>query len=130
MSNPAAAKAHAQTRPTPAARPKPKTAAKQPPKAVGALRPQPAAKPEPKPKPGATTAARARPPKDVLYDIQPQPSQARRQQRPARRPPTVTDATATTFMAEHAAPKARRTSSRHLSKPAPQAPGPPLSGPE
>ena len=106
--------------------PAPKTAAKRPPKPKG----QPAAKPKPKPKPGATTAARARPPEDVLYDIRPQPSQARRQQRPARRPPTVTDATATTFMAERAAAEARRTSSRHLSKPAPQAHGPLPTKPE
>ena len=108
----------------PAARPQPKTAAKQPPEPVGAPRPQPAAKPKPKPKPGATTAARAQPPEDVLYDIQPQPSQAGRQQRPARRPPTVTDATATTFMAERAAAEARRTSSRDLSKHALKAHGP------
>ena len=128
--NPAAAKAHAPTRPAPAARPKPKTAATQPPKTVGAPRPQPAAKPMPKPKPGATTAARARPPKDVLYDIQPEPSQARRQQRPARRPPTNTSATATTSMAERTLAKARRTSSRHLLKPAPQAQGLPPTGPE
>ena len=100
--------------------PKPKTAAKR----------RPAAKPKPKPKPGATTATRARPPEDVLYDIRPQPSQARRQQRPARRPPTVTDATATTFMAERAAAEARRASSHHLPKPAPQAHGPPLTKPE
>ena len=33
--------------------------------------------------------------------------------------------TATTFMAERAAAKARRTSSRHFSKPAPQAHEPP-----
>ena len=131
-SNPTAAKAHAPTRPTPATQPRPKTAAKQPPKLkpVSAPRPQPAAKPEPKSKPGATTAARARPPEDVLYDIRPQPSQARRQQRPARRPPTVTDGTDTTFIAERAAAEARRTSSRHLSKPAPQAHGPPLTRPE
>ena len=45
-------------------------------------------------------------------------------------PPTVTDATATTFMAERAAAEARRTSSRHLSKPAPQAHIPPPTGPE
>ena len=119
-SSPAAAKAHAPTKPTPTTQPKPKTAAKR----------QPAAKPKPKPKPGATTAARARPPEDVLYDIRPQPSQARRQQRPARRPPTVTDTTATTFMAERAAAKARRASSRHLSKPAPQAHGPLPTKPE
>ena len=81
-------------------------------------------------KPGATTAARARPPEDVLYDIRPQLSNAQRQQRPARRPPTVTDAAATTFTAEHAAAEARRTSSRHLSKPAPQAHGPPPTRPE
>ena len=73
---------------------------------------------------------RARLPEDVLYDIQPQPSQAQRQQRPARRPTTVTDATATTFMAERAAAEAQRTSSRHLPKPAPQAQGPPPTGPE
>ena len=72
----------------------------------------------------------SRPPEDVLYDIQPQPSQAWGQQRPARRPPTVTDATADTFMAERAAAEAQRTSSRHLSKPTPQAQGPPLTGPE
>ena len=45
-------------------------------------------------------------------------------------PPTVTDAAATTFMAERAAAEARRTSSRHLSKPAPQAHGPPPTSPE
>ena len=123
--NPAAAKAHTPTRPTPATHLKPKTAAKQPPKPVGAPREQPAAKPKPKFKPGATTAARARPPEDVLYDIRAQPSQARRQQRPARRPPTVIDAAATTFIEERAAAEARRTSSRHLSKSAPQAHGPP-----
>ena len=88
------------------------------------------AKPKPKSKPRATTTARARPPEDVLYDIRPQPSQARRQQRPAQRPPTVTDATATTFMAERAAAEARRTSSPHLSKPAPQAHGPLPTRPE
>ena len=87
-------------------------------------------KPKPKPKPGATTAARARPTDDVLYDIRPQPSQARRQQCPARRPATVTDAAATTFMAERAAADAQRTSSRHVSKPADQAHGPPLTGPD
>ena len=53
-----------------------------------------------------------------------------RQQHPARRPPAVTAAGATTFMAERAAAEARRTSSRHLSKPAPQAHGPPLTGPD
>ena len=129
-SNPAAAKADALTRPAPATRPKPNTAAKQPPEPVGAPRPQPAAKPEPKRKPGATTAARARPPEDVLYDVRPQPSQARRKHRPARRPPTVADASATTFMAERAAAEARRTSTRHLSKPAPQADSPPPTGPD
>ena len=129
-SNPAAAKAHAPMKPAPAARPKLKTAAKQPPGPVGAPRPQPAAKLKPKPKPGTTTAARARPPEDVLYDIPPQPSQARRQQRPARRPPTVTDAAASTFMAERAAAEARHISSRHRSKPAPQANGPPPTGPQ
>ena len=129
-SNPAAAKAHAPTRPTPATQPKTKTAAKQPPKPVNAPRSQPAAEPKPKSKPGATTAARARPPEDVLYDIRPQPSQARRQQHPARRPPTVTDAAATTFIAERAAVEARRTSSCHLSKPALQAHGPPPTMPE
>ena len=123
-------RAHAPTRPAPATQPKPKTAAKQPPEPISAPRPQPAAKPEPKPKPGATTAARARPPEDVLYDIRPQPSQAWGQQHPARRPPTVTDAAATTFIAERATTEARRTSSRHLSKPAPQAHGPPLTRPE
>ena len=128
--NPAAAKAHAPTRPAPATQPKPKTTAKQPPKPVSAPRPQPRAKPKPKSKPGATTAARARPPEDVLYDIRPQPSQARRQQHPARRPPTVTDAAATTFIAERAAAEARRTSSRNLSKPAPQAHGPPPTRPQ
>ena len=55
---------------------------------------------------------------------------ARRQQRPAGRPPTVTDANATTLMAEHAGAEARRNSSRHLSKPAPQAHGLLLTGPE
>ena len=75
-------------------------------------------------------AAQTRPPEDFLYDIQPQPSQARRQQHPARRLPTVTDATATTFMAERAAAETRRTSSRHHSKPAPQAYGPPPTGPD
>ena len=49
---------------------------------------------------------------------------------PSHRPPTVTDATATTFMAERAAAEARRTSSRHLSKPTPQAHGPLLTKPE
>ena len=39
-------------------------------------------------------------------------------------------ATATTFMVERAAAKARHTSSHHLSKPAPQAHGPPPTGPE
>ena len=90
--------------------------------------PQPS--PNPSPKPGATTAARVQPPEDVLYDIRPQPSQARRQQHPAWRPPTVTNAAATTFIAERAAAKARRTSSRHLSKPAPQARGPPQTSPD
>ena len=47
--------------------------------------------------------------------------EARRQQHPARRPPAVTNAAATTFMAERAAAEARRTLSCHLSKPAPQA---------
>ena len=129
-SNPAAAKVHAPTRPAPATQPKPKTAAKQQPNPISAPRLQPAAKPKPKPKPGATTAARARPPEDVLYDVRPQPSPARRQQHPARRPPTLTDAAATTFIAERAAAEARRTSSRHLSKPAPQAHGPPSTRPE
>ena len=129
-SNPAATKAHAPTRPAPAARLKPKTAAKQQPKPVSPPRPQPAAKPKPKPKPGATRAARARPPEDVLYDIWPHTFQARRQQRPARRPLIVTYAAAITFMAERAAARAQRTSSRHLSKPAPQAQGPPPTGPE
>ena len=45
-------------------------------------------------------------------------------------PPTVTDAAATTFTAERAAAEARRTSSRHLSKPAPQAHRPPPTRPE
>ena len=89
-----------------------------------------AAKPKPKPKPCAATAAQARPLKDVLYDIQPKPSQAQRQQRPARRPPTVTDAAATTVMAVRAAVEARRTSFRHLSKPPPQANGQPPTRPE
>ena len=76
-------------------------------------------------------AAHARPAEDVLYDIRPQPSKARRQQHPARRPPTVTDAAAaTTSIAERAAAEARSTSSRHLSKPAPQAHGPPPTRPE
>ena len=129
-SNPAAAKVHAPTRPAPVTQPKPKTATKQPPKLISAPRPQPAAKPKPKPKLGAPTAARARPPEDVLYDIRPQPSQARRQQHPARRPATVSNAAATTFIAERAAAEARRTSSRHLSKPAPQAHRPPPIRPE
>ena len=43
---------------------------------------------------------RQKPPEDVLYDLRPQPSQTRQQQRRARRPPTVTHATATTFVAE------------------------------
>ena len=51
-----------------------------------------------------------------------------RQQRPARRCPTVTDAATTTFMAERAAAEAQRTSSSQLSKPAPQAHGPPPTG--
>ena len=51
-------------------------------------------------------AAGARRSEDVLYDIQPQPSQGRRQQHRARRPPAVTDAAATTFMAESAAAEA------------------------
>ena len=75
-------------------------------------------------------AARARPPEDVLHEIRRQPSEARRQQHQARRPPAVTDASATFFMAERAAAEARRTSSRHPSKPAPQAHGPPLTGPD
>ena len=75
-------------------------------------------------------AAQARPPKDVLYDIQPQPSQAQRQQRPARRSPTVTDAATITFMAERAAAEVRRASSRPLSKPAPQAHTPSLTRPK
>ena len=62
--------------------------------------------------------------------MQPQPSQARGQQRPARRHPTVTDATATTFIAERAAAEAQRTSFHNLSKPTPQAQGPPPTGPE
>ena len=90
----------------PAARPKLKTAAKQPPKPVGAPWPQAAAKPKPKPEPGATTTARARPPEDVLYDLPPQPSLTRQQQRQARCRPTVTDASATIFMAERAAAEA------------------------
>ena len=45
-------------------------------------------------------------------------------------PPTVTDAAATTFIAERAAAEAPRTSSRHLPKPAPQAHGPPPTRPE
>ena len=49
---------------------------------------------------------------------------------PSMAPPSVTDATATTFMAVRAAAEARRTLSSHLSKPAPQAHGPPLTGPE
>ena len=40
-------------------------------------------------------------------------------------PPPFNDAAATNFMAERAAAEARRISSRHLSKPAPQAHGPP-----
>ena len=44
--------------------------------------------------------------------------------------PAVTDATATTFMAERAAAGERRTSSRHVSEPAPQAHVPPSTGPE
>ena len=84
-----------------------------------------AAEPKPKPKPSTTTAAQARPP-----DIRPQPSQARKQQRPARRPPTVTDAAATTFMAERAVAEARRTSSIDMSKPTPQAHRLPPSRPE
>ena len=59
-------------KPTPTTQSKPKTATKRPPKFKG----QPAAKPKPKPKRGATTAAPARPPEDVLYDIRPQPSKA------------------------------------------------------
>ena len=58
------------------------------------------------------------------------PSQTGWQQRPARRPPTVTDAAATTFMVERAAAEARRTSSHLHSKPAPQAHRPPPTGPE
>ena len=45
-------------------------------------------------------------------------------------PPTVTDAATTTFKAERPAAEARRTSSRHLSKPEPQAHGPPPTGPD
>ena len=45
-------------------------------------------------------------------------------------PPAVTDAAATTLMAEGAVADARRTSSRHLSKPAAQAHGPPQTGPD
>ena len=124
-SNAAASKAQAPAKPPPAARPEPKTAAKQPPKPIGAPGPQPAAKPKPKPKPGGTTTARAQPPEDVLYDLWPQPSQTRQQQRPARNPQTVTNAAATTFMAESATPEAQPASSRHPSKRAPQAHGPP-----
>ena len=54
---------------------------------------------------------------------------ARRQQRPAQRPPTVTGAAATTCIAERAVAEARRTSSRHLSTPAPQAHGLPPTRP-
>ena len=129
-SNPAAAKAHIPTKPAPAAWPKLKTAAKQPPKPVSAPRPQPAAKPKPKPKPGATTTAQARPPEDVLYNIWLQPFQTRQQQRPARCPPTVTGAAATPVMAERAAVEARRAASCHPSKPAPQAHGPPQARPQ
>ena len=74
--------------------------------------------------------ARARTPEDVLYNLRPQPSQTWQQQRPAHRPPTVTDAAAITFMAERAAAEARLTSSRHPSKPAPQAHDPPRTRPE
>ena len=45
-------------------------------------------------------------------------------------PPTVTDTAATTFMGERAAAEARCTSSRHHSKPTPQAHGPPPTRPE
>ena len=126
----AAANAHAPAKPAPTAREKPETAAKQPTKPVGARRPQPAAKSKPKPKSGARTTARARPPEDVLYDLRPQPSQTQQQQRPARHPPTFTDAAATTFMAECAATEARRTSSHHPSNPALQAHGPARTRPE
>ena len=121
-SAPPTAKGHAPTKPATAARPKRKTTAKQPPKAA-APRPQHAAKPKPKPKPGATATAQAQ-------ALRPQRSQIRQQQRPARRPPTVTAAAANTFMAEPAEAKARRTLYRHHSKPAPEAYGPPPTGPE
>ena len=49
---------------------------------------------------------------------------------PSTAPPTVTDAASTTFIAERAAAEARRTSSRHPAKPAPQAKRPPPTGPE
>ena len=45
-------------------------------------------------------------------------------------PPTVTDATAPTFMAERSVAEAQRTAPRHLSKPAPQTHGPPPTGPD
>ena len=43
---------------------------------------------------------------------------------------TVTNAAATTFMAERSAAEAQRASSRHLSEPAPQTHGPPATRPE
>ena len=45
-------------------------------------------------------------------------------------PPPVTDAAATTFIAERVTAEARRTLPCHLSKPAPQAHGPPPTRPE
>ena len=57
----------------------------------------------PKPKPGEGTKAHAQPYADVLDDLQPLRSQTRRQQRPARCSSAVTDATATTFVAERTA---------------------------
>ena len=118
-------KPHPPAAPKPKTRPPPKTTAKQPPKPAATPRPKTAAKSKPKPKPGAGPTAQTHPPADVLYDLQPLPSQIRPQQRPARRPPAITNAAATTFVAERATAEAQRTSSHHHPKPAPQTHRPP-----
>ena len=70
----------------------------------------------PKPKPGEATKAQVQPYADVLDDLQPLRSQTRRQQRPARCSSAVTDAAATTFMAERTAAEAQRASFHHQNK--------------
>ena len=53
--------------------------------------------------------AKTKRPLDVPYDLQPLQSQTRRQPCPAQRPPAITNAAATTFMAECATAEAQRT---------------------